>query len=213
MLTLARLGLLCALCVCAAAPAHADADGVDALLSRLAQIPGLSAKFHEEKRIQLLSTPLASDGSVYFTKPATLMRRVDTPESSRMLLAQGRLTLWDASGKHSFELGANAALRSLAESFLYVLAGDRKALNGLYDMQFSGSSAAAWKLRLSPKTKALARLIREIKLEGDALRVRILQLTEASGDVTNTSFSDVRTDRRFSAQEKQQIFGASAGSP
>ena len=205
---LACLGLCCCAGWWLPAGTSAQTDGVAELLARLAQMPGLSAKFHEEKRIQLLSMPLVSEGSVYFTKPAALLRRVDKPESSRMLLAQGRLSVWDASGRRSFELSANAALRSLAESFLYVLSGDRKALDGLYSMHFSGRAQAAWKLQLLPRVKALAQLIREIKLEGDGIRVRSLQLTEASGDVSATSFSDVQSDRRFTPEEKQQLFGA-----
>jgi outer membrane lipoprotein-sorting protein len=199
------------LLICAGALGHsqsvrAEQDGVSALLARLAQAPGVSAKFREEKRIQLLSAPLVSEGSVYFTKPPALMRRVDTPEPSQMLLAKGRLSLWDTSGQRSFELSAHPAVRSLAESFLYVLAGDRKALEGLYTMRFAGSAQGAWRLQLIPKTKALAQLIREIKLEGDGIRVRSLQLTEATGDTSMTNFSEVRTDRHFSPEEKQRLF-------
>jgi outer membrane lipoprotein-sorting protein len=201
LLLLVGLGLLAQ-----ASRSRADQDGLSVLLTRLAQAPGVAAKFREEKRIQLLSEPLLSTGSVYFTKPPALLRRVDTPEPSRMLLANGKLELWDASGKRSFELSAHPAVRSLAESFLYVLSGDRKALENLYNMRFAGSAQTAWTLLLTPKSKALAQLIREIKLAGDGIRVRSMQLTEATGDSSLTTFSDVQTDRRFSADEKRQLF-------
>ena len=197
---------LCLAALAATAAAGAQAEGVASLLARLSHVPGVSAKFREEKRIQLLSMPLISEGSVYFTKPPALLRRVDTPEPSRMLLTQGQLKVWDASGQRSFELSANPALRSLAESFLYVLAGDYKALDRLYVMRFSGSAEASWKLQLVPKDKALSRLIRDIKLEGDGLRVTTLQLTEASGDVSTTRFTEVQTNRTFSSTEKSKLF-------
>jgi hypothetical protein len=211
----ASCALLLSLCyaLCPLRNSHAQADGVATLLTRLAQLPGLSARFREEKRIQLLSMPLVSEGNIYFTKPAALLRRVETPEPSSMLLAQGRLSLWDASGQRSFELAAHPALRSLAESFLYVLSGDRKALDALYSMHFSGSAQSAWKLQLVPKPKALAQLIREIKLEGNGLQVQSLQLTEASGDVGTTTFSAVRTDRKFTPEEKRQLFATPASAP
>jgi outer membrane lipoprotein-sorting protein len=198
------VGLWCS----AAWAAHAEPDALGTLLARLAQAPGASAKFREEKRIPLLSEPLVSTGSIYFTTPPALLRRVDTPEANHMLLAHGRLDFWDASGQRSFELSSMPAVRSLAESFLYVLSGNRKALESLYTMHFQGLAHTAWKLQLTPKTKELARLIREIKLEGDGLRVRSLQLTEASGDVSLTTFTDVQTDRHFSPQEKQTLFEA-----
>jgi outer membrane lipoprotein-sorting protein len=186
--------------------AHAEADGITALLARLARAPGVSAKFREEKRIPLLSEPLLSTGSVYFTTPAVLLRRVVTPEASSLLLANGRLEFRDASGQRSFDLSSVPAVRSLAESFLYVLSGDRKALDSLYTMRFEGSAQAAWKLQLTPKSKELARLIREIKLEGDDIRVRSMQLTEASGDVSITTFTEVQADRHFSPDEKRTLF-------
>jgi len=204
----ALLVCACLAVVSGAAVGHAEQDGLSVLLGRLAQTPGVAAKFREEKRIKLLSEPLLSTGSVYFTKPPALLRKVDTPEPSSMLLANGKLALWDATGQQrSFELSTMPAVRSLAESFLYVLSGDKKALEGLYNMRFAGSAQAAWKLQLTPKAKALAQLIREIKLAGDGIRVRSLELTEATGDTSLTTFSEVQTDRRFSPQEKQKLFG------
>jgi len=177
------------------------------LLGRLATAPGVSAHFREKKKIALLSAPLESEGDVYFTHPPALLRRVTSPEASTILLRDGRLLISDASGQRSIALSAHPAMQTLAESFLYVLSGDRAALEKVYTMQFKGTAAGDWSLELVPRDAALSKLLRELSVTGTGLVVKTLRLVESSGDVSTTEFSAVDTQRRFSDSEKQTLFG------
>lgn len=207
--------LLCAALPCAATALPARAEGgpaeLDVLLARLANVPGVSAHFREEKKLALLTLPLVSEGELAFTRPPTLVRRVTLPEPSSMLLREGRLETWDASGKRTLDLSAYPGARILAESFLQVLAGNRAELARNYDMRMSGSLKAGWALTLTPKVKALAQLVRELSVEGTDLTLKSLRIIEASGDVSTTQFSAVDTQRRFSAEERRTIFSLPGG--
>lgn len=205
--------LACALCLTLARASAEEAVSTQStelgtLLARLASAPGVSAHFREEKKMALLSAPLVSEGDVYFTHPPALLRRVTIPEPSTILLRDGHLQISDASGQRSIALAAHPAMQTLAESFLYVLSGDRAALEKVYTMQFKGTAAGAWSLVLVPRDAALTKLLRELSVTGTGLVVKTLRLVESSGDVSSTEFSAVDTQRHFSDSEKQALFGA-----
>ncbi len=52
---------------------------IDALLARFKAVPGLQAKWHEEKRIALLAKPLVSDGTLHYAPPQKLARHTLSP--------------------------------------------------------------------------------------------------------------------------------------
>src|SRR5689334_3239312 len=63
----------------AGAPKPEAAVAIDAtgLLRAFSGMPGLEARFREEKRIALLARPLTSEGRLFFTHPGLLLRRVE----------------------------------------------------------------------------------------------------------------------------------------
>ena len=51
---------------------------VETLLAEFSHMPGLEARFREEKRIALLVLPLVSEGTIHFAPPARLVVTVMT---------------------------------------------------------------------------------------------------------------------------------------
>ncbi len=68
---------------------------VDSLLSRFAAVPGLEARFREEKRIAILAAPIVSEGTIHFVPPARLVRKTVTPQSSTLLINGETLLIGD----------------------------------------------------------------------------------------------------------------------
>ncbi|MEM9195672.1 MAG: outer membrane lipoprotein carrier protein LolA, partial [Myxococcota bacterium] len=66
---------------------------LDRLLEGFSEMPGLSARFREEKRIALLAVPLRSEGEIHFAPPGKLLRRVNQPTESAALIEGDTLTL------------------------------------------------------------------------------------------------------------------------
>ncbi len=176
------------------------------LLARFSTIPGLSARFREEKHIALLIKPITSQGSVYFAAPKRFARHVDQPEKSQLIIDQSQLRIVDASGTRSISLESQPILRIIVGAFVQVLRGDRLALERSYRIGFKGTAAGEWSMTLNPKKKVLSRVLKEVRVQGREVVVEKLEIRETNGDRTVTTFFDVDTSRRFSAAEQKRFF-------
>lgn len=193
-----------------AAPACAQERlTIDALLARFASLPGLEARFREEKRIALLAVPLTSEGRIYFAPPGRLLRRVTSPEPSAALIADGHLTMRQGDRTERLAIGDNPVLRGFVDSFRAVLAGDRAALDRFYEARLEPrpeEGDSGWQLTLRPRAGDLQRFLREITMRGNGTTIREMRMLEVSGDETRTEFSEVRTDRRWTDAERARTF-------
>lgn len=187
------------------ASAQDSAPSLDALLQRFAAMPGMSARFREEKRIALLAVPVRSEGVIYFTPPGKLMRTVTSPSPSYALLEGGRLTFAADGERQVVELGESPVLAGFVESFRYVLAGDRAALERTYRVDYE-RDGAEWSLTLKPRNEALARFLQEMVLKGEGFAVKTMKMVEVSGDTTTTELFDVNPRRSFSDAETRRLF-------
>jgi hypothetical protein len=196
----------------AATPAGKDrGDDLSALLSRFAKSPGISARFHEEKHIAILQTPLVSEGTIHFAPPGRLARHTTRPIASTLLIADNRVQFGDATSKDSVDLGSNPVARAFVESFVMLLAGDRAGLERYFAMRFApaagaGTHGPVWRLSLAPKTSPMNKVIKEISLVGEGLVVREMEVHESNGDWTRTSFTEVDVEHRYSPAEQAQVF-------
>lgn len=178
---------------------------LDALLARFAASPGFEARFVEEKRIALLAAPMRSEGRIYFAPPGRMMRRIEQPEPSAALIADGRLRMRQGGRVEELTIDENPVLRGFIDSFRAVLAGDREALERYYHATYT-PGAQRWELRLRPREGPLARFLREIHLIGTGVAIAEMRMVEVSGDETRTTFTDVDTNRRFTQAESERIF-------
>ncbi len=184
----------------------APAISLDEVLRRFRAVPGISARFRESRQMQLLAAPLVSEGVLHYAPPARLVRRTESPELAVALLEGNRLRFRDAGGEQSLDLDAMPAARQFLESFTALVAGDRAALARSYDLEFVPQGASGWRLTMRPRVPALSRVFRAIEVAGDGVALRTLVVREVSGDVSETTFTEVRTDRRFTAEEAAQVF-------
>ena len=215
---LAARGLL-AFALAISGPAHARQDGgseagqrdvvtLDGLLARFRGIPGLYARYREDKRIALLAEPIVSEGTVHYAPPRRMARHTRTPSPSHVVLDADTLRFSDGTTTQQIDVGASPVVRALAESFLDVLAGDRVALERSFvvDFRADGGSRTSWKLGLVPRTAALLSVLTAIDFEGDGLVVSRMRIREASGDEGVTTFSDVDVGHRYSPEEAARVF-------
>jgi hypothetical protein len=186
---------------------------VSGLLGRFAALPGVEARFREEKQIALLDAPLISEGRLSFVGGDTprLLRRTESPSASTVLIGGDRLTFHDGRRRRELDLNgpSGALLRNFVQSFLYLLAGDEAALRRLYDITLTPRSEDApqgWLMILVPRDEAMRRVLNEVRLSGRGVLLEQMQVLEASGDRTTTVFSDVDTDRRFTPEERARVF-------
>lgn len=195
----------------AAAPARAASATLtkESLLERLSRLPGLEAKFREEKRMALLVAPLVSEGTLHFAPPGRLARHTLRPARSSVLIDGAKLSFGDARGKQAIDLEKNPTVRMFVESFVKILAGDGPALMRMYDLRFRAGTGSSWTLTLRPKLAPMNQVIERLTIRGDDIVLHEMEMVEVGGDVTLTTFTEVDTSRRYSDAELRRIFSLS----
>ncbi len=178
---------------------------LERLLTAFSSMPGLSARFTEEKRMAMLAVPLVSEGEILFAPPDALLRKITSPTPSVALLDGGHLTLESGGRRQEMDLSQNAVVEGFVDTFRHVLAGDQEALEATYRISFEANEDG-WRLTLRPKTRALQRFLRDMVLEGDGASLQKMTMNEANGDTSVTTFHDVNAHRRFSAAERARLF-------
>ncbi len=181
-------------------------DDLDGLLTKFAQMPGLSADFREVQHIALLTQPLTHEGTVHFAPPSRLARHTLKPARSSFVLDASTLTVGDAHGRREVDLAAHPVAAELTGSLLHILAGDRPSLEKAYRVEFSVAMDDEWTLTLTPRSPTLTKVIERMTFKGRGLNVSAMTLFEASGDRREMVFVGVRTDRRYSPTEIERVF-------
>jgi len=190
----------------AAVPASAPPLEVSAVLAQLAQTDALSAHFREDKRMALLAQPMRSEGRLYYQKPRQLARHTDQPRKSSLLLRGQTLSFGDKEHSESIELSAQPALRVLVDTFVSVLAGDLAALTRVADVTIEALPEHGFRIRVTPKDDKVKRLVRSMSFEGQGALLSRMELLDANGDSTLTTFTDVARRGPFSAAEQARFF-------
>ncbi|MCB9506415.1 MAG: outer membrane lipoprotein carrier protein LolA [Myxococcales bacterium] len=188
-----------------AAP-EAPASSLDALLDAFAAMPGLEARFVEEKTIGLLAVPLVSEGTLYFTRPGLLYRRVESPSPAEVRITPTTLEFFDGVSRETVDLAARPDVRLFVQSLVWILAGDRAALGGAFDASYT-VDGDRWTARFAPKVAPMNELIEAIELSGVGRGVATITVRETSGDVAVTRIVDANPARVFSSDERVRLFG------
>jgi outer membrane lipoprotein-sorting protein len=180
---------------------------LDALMRAFASMPGLEARFVEEKTMSLLAVPLKSEGSIYFSPPGHLLRRIESPKPAELLVSGGTLRIRENGREQELDLASRADVRPLVESLLWIFTGNRQALEAAFHVRFEPGET--WALALRPRRAPLDKLIDEIRLMGEGLAVRTVEVRERSGDRSLMRIVDANPRRTFDAKEKKRLFGGS----
>lgn len=178
------------------------------LMAAFSRMPGLDARFVEEKHIGLLAQPLESRGRLYFARPGLFLRRVQSPTPSDVLITSKELRVRSADGEQRIDLASRAEVRPFVESLMWLLSGDGKALAGVYKIDFVPDAAKnTWTLTLTPKQEPIVHLIAHMRVLGTGLRVTEIQVRERSGDEAITRILDADPARHFTREELRELFG------
>jgi hypothetical protein len=177
------------------------------LMQRFAAMPGLEAKFEEERQIALLELPLRSSGSLYFAPPDALARHTESPARSSLVVEGDRMQVSDGEGERALDLAGQPLLRVFIDGFRLALRGDLAALERTFVLKFDAPAGGAWSLELSPRDPTLGRVLERVELRGRGTAVSEVRILELNGDATRLRFSGVDAKRSFSPEERARFFG------
>ena len=163
------------------ASAAAAPLGLDQLMDALAASPHGAATFIEKKYISILDEPVESSGTLRFVAPARLEKHTLKPTAESLVLDGEVLTVERGRRKHVLQLKDYPEIAGMIESIRATLAGDRRALERVYQLTLRGTNAH-WTLVLVPLDARVASVVARIRMEGAQAEVRTVEIQQADGD-------------------------------
>lgn len=186
-----RRTLLLALLFTGLPAAHAADWQLADLMQQLAQVKNAQARFVERKYIALLDKPVESSGELSFIAPDRMEMRTLRPKKQSLLLDGNRLTMEQDGRSRSVSLQAYPEVAAFVEGIRGTLAGDRQALERVYQVHLIGN-AARWQLLLVPREAAMSRIINRIRIGGSQGEVLSVAYDHADGDRSEMQITPVR---------------------
>jgi hypothetical protein len=183
---LLALGLLLASAGCAAAaaaegPGGDAGSGLDQLMGLMAQRRHGEADFSEKKYLSVLKQPLESSGLLIYDAPDHLEQRTTLPRPQSVVLDHGTVTMHIGHRERVLRLADYPQLAPLIDSIRATLAGDRAALERVFEIDFTGT-LEHWQLRLEPRAAPLIATLKRIDMQGQRDAVHEVQVWQSDGD-------------------------------
>lgn len=188
-----------------ALPVHAADDPVAMVKAQLAQPDVLRGQFQQSKQIQGFSKPLQSSGDFIVAREQGVLWRTLKPFPGVLKLTRDEIVATQGDAV-SFRLSADnePSVRIINGLMFALLNGDVAALDRQFTIR-GEATAGGWKLALTPKQAAFAKLIRSIELQGNQ-HVREIAIAEANGDHTRIVFSEQGSEPAALSADEQQRF-------
>ncbi len=189
--TIVRRALLLALLLTGLPAAHAADWQLADLMQQLGQVRNAQARFVERKYIALLDQPVESSGELSFTAPDRMEMRTLRPKKQSLLLDGNRLTVAQDGRTRTVSLQSYPEVAAFVEGIRGTLAGDRQALERVYQVHLIGN-AARWQLLLVPREASMSRIISRIRIGGSQADVLSVAYDHADGDRSEMQITPLR---------------------
>jgi hypothetical protein len=161
--------------------ARAAEDDLDRLMALLAERVHGHVSFVEEDYLAVLERPVHSSGELFFDRPARLEKRTLAPHAASVILDHGTVTVEARGHTHVVAMRDYPQVAPLVESLRATLAGDRQALEQIFQITFEGS-LERWTLTLVPLDAKLKGVAQRIRIDGARDELQTLNILLADGD-------------------------------
>ena len=164
-----------------AAGAAAPMGDLDAVMSLLALRRHGRVEFVEQQFLAIIDHPVESSGELRYDAPGRLEKRTLLPRAETLVLADGLVSVERRGQRHVLDLRRYPQIAPFIESIRATLAGDRSALEKIFRVEFAGS-VQRWSLTLVPLDPKLARMVRQVKIDGSEDQLARIEIRQADGD-------------------------------
>ena len=169
------------LATAAAVATTAPSQDIDRLMGLLAQRQHGHVSFTEQHFLAVLDRPVESSGELLYDAPDRLEKHTLKPKPETLVLQHGVITA--QRGRHTYTLNLSdyPQVVPLIDSIRATLAGDRASLEHLFKVTFDGT-LEQWSLLLLPSDSAVAKSVRQIRIEGARDAIHTVEIQQADGD-------------------------------
>ena len=166
--------------VCSARAQAGDID-MPSLMRLFAVSKHIKAEFVERKFLQILDTPVESNGELVFRAPSRLEKRTRLPRTETLVIDGNSVSIERGSLKRILPLDEFADMASMVRSLTATFRGDQVSIEQFFKWKLSGP-AERWQLVLTPKSSKLFITLKEIRLSGDNAYVHTVETQLTDGD-------------------------------
>jgi Outer membrane lipoprotein carrier protein LolA-like len=164
-----------------AAGAPASSATLDRLMSLLAERKHGHVTFVEEHFLAVLDRPVESSGELFYDAPDRLEKRTLKPKPESLVLEHGVITAHRGRRTYMLNLSDYPQIVPLIDSIRATLAGDRAALERIFEVTLEGD-LEQWKLLLVPSDPTVAKTVKQIRIAGDRDAIHSVEIQQADGD-------------------------------
>jgi hypothetical protein len=182
-----RALLLTALAMCGIAfgaslppPPPSSAD-LDDIMRLLAMHQHGRVEFIEQQFLAVLNHPIESSGELLYDAPDRLEKRTLKPRAETLLLSGDVLTVEHGHSRRVMDLHTYPQVQPFVESIRATLAGDRRALERLFRLQFVGS-IGRWTLTLVPLESKVKQSVSQVRIDGARDQLLKVEIRQPDGD-------------------------------
>ena len=176
-----RALLMIGLVLCGAGVAAAGTGDLDDVMSLLAMRQHGRVEFIEQHFLAVLKHPIESSGELRYDAPDRLEKRTLAPRAETLVLKGGVLTVERAQGRRVMDLRAYPQVQPFIESIRATLAGDRKALEQLFHLDFVGT-VGRWTLTLVPLDPKVKHSVSQVRIDGVRDQLLKVEIRQPDGD-------------------------------
>jgi outer membrane lipoprotein-sorting protein len=159
----------------------ADVSTLDRVMGALAERKQGHVRFTEQKFIALLDKPVESSGELLYDAPDRLEKKTLQPKPEDLVLQGGVVSAQRGKHHYTLDLKQYPQVLPFIESIRATLAGDRAALERVFEVDFTGAFER-WTLELVPLDPKLAKTVQKIRIEGEKDFIHTIEIREADGD-------------------------------
>ena len=186
-----KLGFLAFLVV--ALPVHAD-DLLGKILQRLGEPAVVRAQFVQERLITDMTRPTESRGRIAVSRSDGLLWRIESPLRLALAFTPTAIIETGPDGVRRLRAQGRSVDAQVGRVLRGILGADEQALRESFDATATGSQER-WTIRLAPRAREMARVLREIRL-GGGRHLETIEVEETAGNLTTIRM------RQFSVAER-----------
>jgi Outer membrane lipoprotein carrier protein LolA-like len=173
--------VLCAGFCAGAAAASLDGTDINEVMRLLAMRQHGHVEFVEQHFLKMLSRPIESSGDLRYDAPDRLEKRTLQPHAEALILAGGVLTVERAHSRRVMDLHAYPQVEPFIEGIRATMAGDRRALERVFKVDFAGS-VARWTLTLIPLESSTKQSVAQVRIDGARDQLLKVEIRQIDGD-------------------------------
>lgn len=156
----------------------------DQVFIAVARQPLVATPFIERRISALSNRPLESGGTLSFEPSGNIEKFTTAPIRESVVLSGESITVRSANGAaNTTRFDAQPELAAYTHGLRAILAGDVKSLRRFFEFKAAGTFNR-WEIRLMPLDAGMRRAIGQILVSGEKGRLRVIETTESSGDVS-----------------------------